>query len=263
MGCIYSRPVEMDPHNTIPLVNMDGGDPPARLPPSRGLDANGRPLHWDIVLKAITLGESGVGKTCLLEALTGKPWNGDTVSSIGVDMFTLCHACIEQGQDNGLCPQCQLSQRSPGQTIAGTLEPLVKFLMWDTAGQERFRSNVRMYYHDADIVLLCFKLGDKSSYERLESWYTEVREASRKKKARFVVVGLQEDAEEAALSTEFRGPITEGPLQHLPYYHCSAKRPASLEALWIFFCSVGRAAINSALRLGEQDPNQQGTEQKA
>lgn len=255
MGCIYSRPVEMDPHNTIPLVNMDSTDPPERPKASRGLDANGRPLHWDIVLKAITLGESGVGKTCLLEALTGKPWTGNAVSSIGVDMLVLCHACIEQGQDTGLCPSCQLSQRSPGQVITNTLEPSTKFLMWDTAGQERFRSNVRSYYRDADIVLLCFKLGDKTSYEQLETWYKEVREATCKK-PRFIVVGLQEDAEEAAAGNQFKGPITEGPLQHLPYYHCSAKRPASLEALLIFFCSVGRAAINSALKLGEHSAEQ-------
>ncbi|VCW67512.1 unnamed protein product, partial [Gulo gulo] len=48
--------------------------------------------------------------------------------------------------------------------------------IWDTAGQERFRSVTHAYYRDAQALLLLYDITNKSSFDNIRAWLTEIHE---------------------------------------------------------------------------------------
>ncbi|TNM97411.1 hypothetical protein fugu_015567 [Takifugu bimaculatus] len=78
---------------------------------------------YDIAFKVMLVGDSGVGKTCLLVRFKDAAFlAGSFISTVGIDF------------------------RNKVLTIDGVK---VKLQIWDTAGQERFRSVTHAYYRDA------------------------------------------------------------------------------------------------------------------
>lgn len=220
MGCNYSHPDQgLRSANKKPMIVSEHKEE----------GSEDKPVQWDIVLKAITLGESGVGKTALLHALRGEPWDPQLQITIGVDYITICYNCIAQGLPNGECFICQ-------GVVKGAK---IQILISDTAGQERYRSIAQTYYRTADIVLLCFRLGDETSLRALNRWYDDIHNSAQKPRIRYLVVGLQEDILQD-LQTTYKGPFTAGPLASLPYFHVSSKKPRSLESLINYLCQICR-----------------------
>ncbi|KAL2716925.1 ras-related protein Rab-37-like isoform X3 [Vespula squamosa] len=98
-------------------------------PPSRrfdNLDSTARqatPDQVDFFFKVMLLGDSGVGKTCLLTRFRdGRFLSGNYITTVGIDFRN---------------------------KIVTVDETRVKLQIWDTAGQERFRSVTHAYYRDA------------------------------------------------------------------------------------------------------------------
>ncbi|GCB72101.1 hypothetical protein scyTo_0001826 [Scyliorhinus torazame] len=52
----------------------------------------------------------------------------------------------------------------------------VKLQIWDTAGQERFRSVTHAYYRDAHALLLLYDVTNKTSFDNIQAWLTEIHE---------------------------------------------------------------------------------------
>eukprot|EP01130_Rhizamoeba_saxonica_P004277 TRINITY_DN174_c0_g1_i1.p1 TRINITY_DN174_c0_g1~~TRINITY_DN174_c0_g1_i1.p1 ORF type:complete len:224 (+),score=66.15 TRINITY_DN174_c0_g1_i1:24-695(+) len=101
----------------------------------------------DYLLKIVVIGESGVGKTNLIERYTKDTFYEESKSTIGVEFG---HKTIE---------------------IDGSV---VKTQIWDTAGQERFRALTRPYYRGAVGAVLVFSLADRESFDKLGSWFMEL-----------------------------------------------------------------------------------------
>ena len=75
------------------------------------------------LLKVILLGNSGVGKTCLINQFVNKQFSSQYKLTIGTDCYT---------------KEMILNDRQ------------VTLQIWDTAGQERFQSLNTAFYHGAD-----------------------------------------------------------------------------------------------------------------
>ncbi|XP_052121008.1 ras-related protein Rab-37 [Frankliniella occidentalis] len=117
---------------------------PSRAP-SRGPSED-----YDLVCKVMLLGDSGVGKTCLLVRFqNGYFLSGNFISTVGVDF------------------------RNKLVTVDGVK---VKLQIWDTAGQERFRSVTHAYYRDAHALLLLYDVTNKASFDNIRAWLGEIRE---------------------------------------------------------------------------------------
>uniref|UniRef100_A0A671LQ82 RAB26, member RAS oncogene family n=1 Tax=Sinocyclocheilus anshuiensis TaxID=1608454 RepID=A0A671LQ82_9TELE len=110
--------------------------------PSRpSLSSSGE--FYDIAFKVMLVGDSGVGKTCLLVRFKdGAFLAGSFISTVGIDF------------------------RNKVLSIDGVR---VKLQIWDTAGQERFRSVTHAYYRDAHVQLLSVVLFS-------QAWLTEIHE---------------------------------------------------------------------------------------
>uniref|UniRef100_A0A8C7ATZ0 small monomeric GTPase n=1 Tax=Neovison vison TaxID=452646 RepID=A0A8C7ATZ0_NEOVI len=96
---------------------------------------------YDVTGKVMLLGDSGVGKTCLLiQFKDGAFLSGTFIATVGIDF--------------------RVRWRQ----------------IWDTAGQERFRSVTHAYYRDAQALLLLYDITNKSSFDNIRAWLTEIHE---------------------------------------------------------------------------------------
>lgn len=107
---------------------------------------------YDFHLKIIMVGDSGVGKSCLLKSFMGKEFSEGYVSTIGVD-FEMKQATIHDKK--------------------------VNLQIWDTAGQERFRTITTSYYRSSDAILIVFDISDETTFRNVEAWLDDVRSYAR------------------------------------------------------------------------------------
>ncbi|CAG2106640.1 unnamed protein product [Medioppia subpectinata] len=94
--------------------------------------------------KLVFIGDSGVGKTSLVERTVRNCFNESTDSTIGAafQRFAL------KANDN----------------------ITVTYNIWDTAGQERYRSLGPIYYRGSDAAILVYDITNSASFENIEFW---------------------------------------------------------------------------------------------
>lgn len=101
----------------------------------------------EIVLKILLIGNSSVGKSCLLSKYVDGFWPMLSISTIGVD-FRINTIEID--------------------------DQLIQLRIWDTAGQERFRTITKSYYRDIDGVILMYSVDNFDSYIDIDYWMAEI-----------------------------------------------------------------------------------------
>ncbi|CAB3995318.1 ras-related Rab-37-like isoform X3 [Paramuricea clavata] len=106
--------------------------------------------QFDLACKVMLLGDSGVGKTCLLVRFKdGAFLSGAFISTVGIDYR---NKVVEIDQTK------------------------VKLQIWDTAGQERFRSVTHAYYRDSHALLLLYDITSKQSFDNIRAWLSEIKD---------------------------------------------------------------------------------------
>eukprot|EP01017_Pseudomicrothorax_dubius_P036446 TRINITY_DN5216_c0_g1_i3.p1 TRINITY_DN5216_c0_g1~~TRINITY_DN5216_c0_g1_i3.p1 ORF type:complete len:216 (-),score=48.70 TRINITY_DN5216_c0_g1_i3:125-772(-) len=105
--------------------------------------------EYDFLFKIVLVGDSGVGKSCLLLRFADDSFNENYLATIGVD-FRFKTIEIDQST--------------------------VKLQMWDTAGQEKFRCITNAYYKGADAVVIVFDTNNRTSFENVSLWLDQVQE---------------------------------------------------------------------------------------
>ena len=120
--------------------------------------------------KVVIMGQTNVGKTSLIKSLIYKDdkFNIHEPSTIGAAYY---------------CKKIQ-NNASP--------ESYIKVDFWDTAGQERYNSMLKLYYRNADIVILVFDFETfDESFSKCNMLLKEVSEENQKTK--FILVGNKTD----------------------------------------------------------------------
>ena len=95
-------------------------------------------------MKLAIVGDSNVGKTCLLIRFTEDFFQPSHMSTIAVD-FKFKTVEVEAGKS-------------------------VKIQVWDTAGQERFRTITRSFFSKAMGLVLVYDCTDQKSFDNIENW---------------------------------------------------------------------------------------------
>ncbi|KAH0979258.1 hypothetical protein GBA52_006435 [Prunus armeniaca] len=103
--------------------------------------------EYDYLFKLLLIGDSGVGKSCLLLRFADDSYLDSYISTIGVD-FKI--RTVEQD----------------GKTI--------KLQIWDTAGQERFRTITSSYYRGAHGIIIVYDVTDQESFNNVKQWLNEI-----------------------------------------------------------------------------------------
>ena len=112
-----------------------------------------------IVLKLLILGDSSVGKTCILLKYVDNKFEESNIATVGVDYMD---KMIEYKNFN------------------------IKLQIWDTSGEEKYRSITKNFYRNADGLFVVFDLTRKVTYERIKDWINEAEEYNKGIKKIFI-----------------------------------------------------------------------------
>lgn len=124
-------------------------------------------MSYTYLFKYIIVGESAVGKSCLLLQFTDRRFVPIHDLTIGVEF---------------------------GAKIVQVDGKSLKLQIWDSAGQESFRSITRSYYRGAAVALLVFDVTRRETFNKLHSWLREVNQHS-SDKIHITLVGNKADLE--------------------------------------------------------------------
>uniref|UniRef100_UPI0037E87CE0 ras-related protein Rab-15-like n=1 Tax=Semicossyphus pulcher TaxID=241346 RepID=UPI0037E87CE0 len=133
--------------------------------------------QYDVLVRLLMLGDSGVGKTCMLRRFTESEFNPTHISTIGVDfkMKTL--------------------------EIDGVK---VRVQIWDTAGQERYKTITKQYYRRAQGIIFVYDITNRLSFQHLAMWAGDVDEFAPDRVQR-ILVGNKSDDEPSREVTKDQG----------------------------------------------------------
>mmetsp|Transcript_12635 Transcript_12635/g.22932 ORF Transcript_12635/g.22932 Transcript_12635/m.22932 type:complete len:206 (+) Transcript_12635:83-700(+) len=167
------------------------------------------------LLKVIILGDSGVGKTSLMNRYVHQKFSSQYKATIGADF---------------------LIKNVPVDTKMTTLQ------IWDTAGQERFQSLGVAFYRGSDCCVLVFDVTDSKSFANLDNWKKEfLNYAGDNQSAAdfpFVVLGNKCDMNARQVTKTQAQEWCE--LNKIPYFETSAKENTNVEQA---FETVARRAL--------------------
>ncbi len=105
-------------------------------------------------VKITLLGNSGVGKTCIILRFTNNEYNENSISTKGANYMP--------------------------KTIK-VQDKTLNLDIWDTAGQEQYRSLGKHFYKDSYIVILVYDITNKDSFEDLKNvWYNDLEKYGEK-----------------------------------------------------------------------------------
>ncbi|XP_012530635.1 ras-related protein Rab-8A isoform X1 [Monomorium pharaonis] len=104
---------------------------------------------YDYLFKLLLIGDSGVGKTCVLFRFSEDAFNTTFISTIGID-FKIRTIELDGKK--------------------------IKLQIWDTAGQERFRTITTAYYRGAMGIMLVYDVTNEKSFENIKNWIRNIEE---------------------------------------------------------------------------------------
>nr|XP_005909826.1 PREDICTED: ras-related protein Rab-15 [Bos mutus] len=105
--------------------------------------------QYDVLFRLLLIGDSGVGKTCLLCRFTDNEFHSSHISTIGVDFK------MKTIEVDGI---------------------KVRIQIWDTAGQERYQTITKQYYRRAQGIFLVYDISSERSYQHIMKWVSDVDE---------------------------------------------------------------------------------------
>ena len=185
--------------------------------------------EYDFLFKIVVIGDSGVGKSCLLLRFADDTYTESYISTIGVD-FKI-RTLVVDGK-------------------------VVKLQIWDTAGQERFRSITSTYYRSAQCVMMVYDVTDLESFANARGqWKAEVAKNAAQD-VPIILVGTKSDlvnkkvvptADAQALAALWTAEAKQaGSTWTVPFFETSAKTSKNVEEA---FMELTKALVSRFTRL--------------
>lgn len=100
-------------------------------------------------VKLVLLGDSGVGKSCIVLRFVRGQFDPTSKVTVGASFLS--------------------------QTIALQDSTTVKFEIWDTAGQERYAALAPLYYRGAAVAVVVYDITSPESFNKAQHWVKELR----------------------------------------------------------------------------------------
>ncbi|KAD3336417.1 hypothetical protein R6Q59_028374 [Mikania micrantha] len=124
---------------------------------------------YDYLIKLLLIGDSGVGKSCLLLRFSDGSFTTSFITTIGID-FKIRTIELDGKR--------------------------IKLQIWDTAGQERFRTITTAYYRGAMGILLVYDVTDESSFNNIRNWIRNIEQHA-SDNVNKILVGNKADMDES------------------------------------------------------------------
>ncbi|KAK6470662.1 ras-related protein ORAB-1-like [Huso huso] len=178
-------------------------------------------VYSDYLFKLLLIGDSGVGKSCLLLRFADDTYTDSYISTIGVD-FKIRTIELE------------------GKTV--------KLQIWDTAGQERFRTITSSYYRGAHGIIIVYDVTDQESFDNVKHWLEEIGRYASENVSR-LLVGNKCDLTSRKVVDSTTGKEYALSLQ-ISFLETSAKNATNVERAFVTMATeikkrVGTDAVQS------------------
>ena len=175
-------------------------------------------------LKIILLGESGVGKTNLINVFMGKEFEQNSFTSLSSSYIDGVFSF--KGKD-------------------------FPYVIWDTAGQERFRTIAKSYYKGAHGIVLIYDVTNRKTYDNIRKWLNQIKDEA-SNKISIILVANKIDSEDRQVSVEEGETLAKA--SNLPIFEASAKDSINVEESFKFLIEQ----INE--NIGDFTPTQTSTQ---
>jgi len=159
---------------------------------------------YDYLFKLVLIGDSGVGKSCLLLRFADDNFTDSYISTIGVD-FRFRTITIDK--------------------------KTVKLQIWDTAGQERFRTITSAYYRGADGIIMVYDVTSSESFDHVEEWLSEVDRYANENTSKLLVGNKADLIEDKQVSEETAQRFADK--LSIPFIETSAKTATNVDAAFL------------------------------
>lgn len=121
------------------------------------------------LLKVIMVGDSNVGKSCIVLRYTQHTYTESYINTVGLDFKN---------------------------RVISIGSKIYKVQLWDTAGQERYRSIRKGYYRGAKGIILVYDITNPESFVSLKKWIQDITEVfDAWEKPPLLVIGNKTDLE--------------------------------------------------------------------
>lgn len=167
---------------------------------------------FDYKLKIVIIGDSMVGKSCVILRYTENTFNYNHLATVGVD-FHIKDLIFNDKK--------------------------IKLQLWDTAGQERFHAISTSYCRGSDGVIFAYDMTNTNSFKNMDSWISVL--TSKDSEMIKVLIGTKSDlVNERKISTEQGQQLAEK--YGMSFFETSAKEDTNI--LKVFDELVGQMLDN-------------------
>ncbi|CAL1703279.1 unnamed protein product [Somion occarium] len=174
------------------------------------------PEGYDYLFKLLLIGDSGVGKSCLLLRFAENSFTDSYLSTIGVD-FKIRTVELE------------------GKTL--------KLQIWDTAGQERFRTISQAYYRGAHGIVVVYDVTDGESFENVKGWLTEIDRHATETVKRLLIGNKSDLVDRKVVGYSTAKEFADE--KQIPFLETSAKNSTNVEEAFLTLAKEIRESIDS------------------
>jgi len=158
------------------------------------------PPHYDFLIKLLLIGDSAVGKSCLLLRFCDDAWTPSFITTIGID-FKIRTIELDGKR--------------------------IKLQIWDTAGQERFRTITTAYYRGAMGILLVYDITNRLSFENIRGWNNNIEQHA-SDGVNKILIGNKSDWTDKRMVTSEEGQALADELG-MKFFETSAKMNEGVE----------------------------------
>lgn len=155
-------------------------------------------------LKAVLVGDTKVGKSCLLSRFVQNTFDENMPATVGAAFLT---------------------------KIVQTDSVNIRLQLWDTAGQEKYRSLAPMYYRSSAAAILVYDVTNKESLENLKTWIQEINNKAPQGIA-VIIVGNKIDLVNERTVSQDAGLEVAKELGAVHYFEVSAKTGEGINQLF-------------------------------
>ncbi|OVA08081.1 Small GTPase superfamily [Macleaya cordata] len=159
---------------------------------------------YDYLFKLLLIGDSAVGKSCLLLRFADDSYVDSYISTIGVDFKIR-------------------TMELDGKTI--------KLQIWDTAGQERFRTITSSYYRGAHGIIIVYDVTEMESFNNVKQWLNEIDRYANDSVCKLLVGNKCDLVENKVVETETAKAFADE--LGIPFLETSAKDSINVEQAFL------------------------------
>ena len=160
-------------------------------------------MQYDKTCSILLLGDTCVGKTCLISRYANGVFREDYIQTVGIDYVSKQEIINDKN---------------------------INIKLWDTAGQERFKALTPTYLRGAEGIVLVYDVTNLESFESLKFWIESLKSNLGENSLPTVINGNKIDLDDRDVSSEDAKKFAQS--NNFKYFETSAKSGIGVDELF-------------------------------